>query len=223
MAYYHGKPIQKALGKSLERIEKDWRAYLEAFPLRPSLLTLLRERRGDGGGFSHMLSVEERLGAELLGRPEEWRELLPELVAQDEVGPWSVGEDGASAKNESGKDWTIAMVEGERLGDCVLRAKARVEGSCWGIKLRYGQTARLMVLGMGTFIYSTSGAAKSTDSYKLGTSEVDLVLHIAGGGAKAYVNGVLLLEVDIPAGEQPVGLGIVGGAAKFESLSVRVL
>lgn len=223
MSYYHGKPIKKALGKSLARIEKDWHEHLDEFPVRPALLTLLQQRRGDGGEFSHVLSVEERLGPDLLGEPDQWRSLLSELRAVDEVGTWELGEDGATAKNDSGGDWTIAMAEGSKVGDCVLRAKVQTQGSCWGVKLRYGQSARLMVLGMGAFIYGPGGAAASTSAYKLGDQEVDLVLHIAGGRAKGYVNGDLLLETDVPADKVEVGVGLVGGGAKFTSVSVREL
>ena len=52
---------------------------------------------------------------------------------------------------------------------------------------------------------------------------MDLVLHIAQGRAKGYINGELLLEADVPEGKCPVGVGLVGGAAKFKSLSVREL
>lgn len=223
MSYYHGKTIKKALGKSRSRVEKDWHKFLDAYPMRPGLLTLLKQRRGDGGEFSHVLSVDERLGADLLGKPEEWRSLLPELKAMDDIGVWHLANGDVSASNESGSDWSLAMTEKARFGDCVLRARVVADGSCWGVKLRYGQAARLMVLGMGTFIYGPEGAANSTDRYKFGRKEVDLVLHIEDGRVKGYVNGELLLEAEVPAGKEPIGFGLVGGAAKFLSLSVRPL
>ncbi len=223
MDYYHGKPIKKALGKSLATIEENWHAYLDEFPMRPSLVRLLSKRRGDGGGFDHVLSIDERLGAELLGEPEQWRSLLTELEAVDEVGRWVLGGDEVTATNDSGSDWSIAQATTLPFGDCVLRTKVQASGACWGVKLRYGPAARLMVLGMGSFIYTADGAADSASGYKLGATEVDLVLHIARGHVAGYVDGSLILEADIPAGEHPIGIGLVGGAAKFLSLSVREL
>ena len=40
MQYYHGQPIRKALGRSLEQVEAGWHARLDAFALRPGLATL---------------------------------------------------------------------------------------------------------------------------------------------------------------------------------------
>ncbi|MFT4543183.1 MAG: hypothetical protein ACI841_004131 [Planctomycetota bacterium] len=37
-------------------------------------------------------------------------------------------------------------------GDWVLRATVQADGACWGIKLRYRYSARLLALGMGSFI-----------------------------------------------------------------------
>ena len=225
MDFVKGKPLKKALGASVEKVEKGWHAHLGAFEIRPELLTLLKKRRGDGGEFTHKLTPEQRLGAELLGEPEEWKSLLEELATVDEVGKWKLDAKSAAVHNESGGDWSIVEAPKKKLGDCVLRAKIEVgEGGCWGAKLRYGLTCRAMLLGQGAFIYGPGGALASTDEVKLPSSgSVDLVLRVSEGKATFYVDGEKVLEAAVGKGPAEPGLGAVGGRVSFTYFSVRTL
>ncbi len=224
MEYYHGKPIEKALGKSIERIEKGWHARLDAFPIRPALETLLRQRRGDGGEFTKLEPPPRDLPAEVLGAPEDWRSVLGELVATDEIGEWKLGGDIVTAHNSNGADWSHAEVPDATLGDCVLRLKAKTGGKCWGVKIRYGGGCEAILLGMGAFIYTPAGGIAFTDTLKLkANDEVDLILRVHGGHAEVWVNETFYLEADLALSPSPIGIGLVGGDATFTEFGVREL
>jgi len=184
----------------------------------------LKRRRGDGGEFSHVLSPEERIPSEVLGKPEEWQGLLGELETTDEVGEWKLESSSAEVHNSSGGDWSIVEVAKKQFGDCVIRAKVETGGQCWGVKIRYGDGARAMFLGNGVFLYSHDGPVASTGEYRLpGGSSVDLILVVEEGQARVFMNGDQVLEASVTVESSRVGLGMVGGDARFTELSVREL
>ena len=224
MEYYHGKPIRKALGKSLEKVEQGWHARLDAFPLRPELATLLSQRRGDGGEFTKLSPPEKNLPAELLGEPGSWTSVLADLSPQDEIATWQIGPGSIAGENPSGSDWSHLELPGRRFGDCALRLKARTGESCWGVKIRYGGDCEAILLGQGAFIYTPRGGIAHSPSSRLkADSAVDLILVVRENHAWVYVDESLLLEADLPLEPAFIGLGLVGGKATFEELAVREL
>jgi len=223
MDYYHGRSIEEALGLTLTQAEEGWHATLDATVMRPALMTLLSQRRGDGGQFSHILTVDERLG-DRLGDPREWTSVLHRLAAVDEHARWRFEEGLAAADNPSGADWSIAEVPEELFADCMLRARVKVDGTCWGVKLRYGACARAMVLGQGTFVYSGEECVASSPEFQLRPdAEVDLLLVVREGRAEVYVDGAKVLEAEVATEPSRIGVGVVGGKAEFHALAVRRL
>ena len=223
MDYYHGKPLEDAFGVKASTLEADWVAMLDEYPLRPALFALLSRRRGDGGEFTHLLTVDEMLG-ELLGEPQDWVDIQERLVSLDKTAKWTIEPERAFARNKSGSDWSRAEVPDELFGDCVLRAKVKLDGKCWGIKLRYGQSARGMVLGQGAFLYSLEGGVGFAKETKLTEGrELDMVLHVQDGRAALYVDGLLVVEAKVRCEPSRLGIGLVGGKAEFSQLRVRKL
>lgn len=224
MDYVKGKPIEKALGRKLPRIEKGWHERLDAFPMRPALRILLSQRRSDGGEFAKYAPPPRPVSptpADVLGQPAEWKMLHASLAAADEITAWKIGDESAFADNPDGAEWSHADVPGDRAGDFVLRVKVKTGASCYGIKLHHGQTQAL-VLGMGSFIYIDVGGIAFDEKVRLKpNTEHDLVLALRGGHATFYLDGHFLLEADVPRDEAPIGIGVVGGSATFREFAIR--
>ncbi|MEM6672694.1 MAG: hypothetical protein AAF726_07600 [Planctomycetota bacterium] len=224
MDYYHGKPIKKALGRSLAKIEKSWHEHLDAFPVRPELETLLMQRRGDGGEFTEFGPPEKNMPADVLGDPKDRTSVLADVVATDEVGTWKLEKDAARGSNPSGGDWSHVEVSGPKRGDCVLRMRAKTGSSCWGLKLRYGAGCEAILLGQGAFIYTPEGGIAHTDRVRLkGDTEVEIVLRVRRGRAEMYVDGALVLEAELQLEPSQIGFGLVGGEATIREFEVRDL
>ncbi len=224
MDYYHGKPIRKALGKSLASVEKGWHKRLEAFPIRPALATLLCQRRGDGGEFTLLTAPEAGLPADLLGEPNEWTSLLSSLEPEDEIANWQAKAGKLAGDNPSGSDWSQMVLPGGKRGDCGIRMRAKIGAQCWGVKIRYGSGCEGMLLGGGAFIYTTQGGIAHTDRVRLrANEELDLILRVRNGHAEVFVNEALVLEADIALKPSEVGFGLVGGSATITEFQVRNL
>ena len=228
MSYYHGQPIGEALGKSIGEVEKAWRAYLMSYPLRYETELLLRQRRGDGGEFEPSRAAEGPSGepdpelAELLDQPEAWTSLQSQLTPIDEVGLWNIARDTAEAENSNGSDWSIAMTPDDTYGDCILRVKVKPLGKCWGVKLRYGDACRAMVLGMGSFIYVEQSGVAFDEKLKLqDDQELELVLRVRQGKATVYLDGKHVLDAEVDLVPSAVGVGLVGGKARFTEFSIH--
>ncbi len=216
MEFYTGKARAKTLRASWEKLDEAWRAMLAEYPLRPELRTLLAQRRGDGGAFGTF--------ADVIGEEAGWTSLHGQLAARDAVGAWTLAADAATAKNPSGADWSIAEAPLE-LGDCVLRAKVRTVGSCWGVQLRWGDRLQAMLLGQGAFVYRDEGGVAFTERVRLApNAEHDLVLRVRAGRAEIWLDGTPLLEAEAPqAASARPGVGLVGGEAEFRDVRVRRL
>lgn len=224
MDYYHGKPIRKALGKSLKAIEAGWHKRLEDFPMRPELEMLLSKRRGDGGEFEPLAAPEKNLPAELIGDPASWKSVLGDLKPDDGVGTWEQTKESIRGHNSSGGDWSHLEQAGKTYGDCVLRLRAKIGAECWGVKIRYGSQCEAMLLGNGAFIYTTEGGVAFSDRVRLPKNdEVDLILHVRAGQVEVYVDESRILEADLQLKPSSIGLGLVGGDATFLEYGVREL
>jgi|GEM_PF-3423346 len=225
MDYYHGKPAVKTLKKSLKKIEKDWHAFLDAYVLRPEVEILLKKRRGDEAEFTHLLSVEERLPADLLGSEEEWESVFDGLAAYDDTGTWELAEDSALGENLDGAKWSICENPAMKHASCAIRATIEVLGGCWGVQLRIGDQVQAMVLGQGVFIYhrEEAGVAFSGDHTLQPGHKIDLILLVQSGKAQVWIDGDRVLEADTPNEARAVGIGIVGGKARFTGCRVKPL
>ncbi len=224
MEYYHGKPLRKALGKSLQDVQKGWHKRLRAFPIRPALATLLSQRRGDGGEFTLLTGPAVGLPGDLLGEPESWKPLLSSLKPEDEIAKWKAQGGELEGDNPSGSDWSHVIAPGEPRGDCVIRLRAQIGRECWGVKIRYGANCEAMLLGAGAFIYTEQGGIAHSDRVRLRKNEeLDLILRVRKGHAEVFVNEALVLEADLPLKPSAIGLGIVGGQATITEFKVRDL
>jgi hypothetical protein len=220
--YYKGKPAAKAFGTSLERLEASWLAFLDSFEMRPELLALLQERRGDVTPPGSDDAALPSLTPELLGDPAEW---LPFAGDLQTTGSFRREAEAILGRCESGSDWDLCSASDRQYRECMVRATIETLGDCYGVQLRLGSQFSAMVLGMGSFLYfQDHGGVAFTDLEKLRADrKIDLLLIVRDGHQEVWIDGRKRLEAKLPAVEGALGVGVVGGSAKFSDLRVRPL
>lgn len=221
--YYGGAPPKAAFGVDEPAIEKAWHAALDAYVIRPEVETLLRQRNGEDAAFTRVVPAE--LPDDLLGKPQDWVSLLDAKLRPAVPADWKRTKDGISATWTPGTpgDWSVCELGDELLGDCIVRAKARVSGAA-GLQLRLGKANQLMLVN-GTFVYRDGApvAHAPWPSMSPSRKEVDLVLVRRGTELLVYVDGAKVLGLDAAAGACLPGLAVVGGAATFTDVRYRKL
>jgi hypothetical protein len=220
--YYKGVPAKEAFGAEVAELEQKWHARLDAVPLRPGVLSLLRERHGRSAAERN--PGEAELGADVLGAEAEWQARgAADLHAGD---PATSAADGAAlllSGQASQGDWCVARLGGE-LGDAIARCEFEPQQGCFGVQLQFGPTCQGMVLrGQGTFAYSGTGCVGHDGSVQLGDRPVQIVLRRKGARASVWIDGRLVLEAEVGATKGPLGVGCVGGPARVRGIAVRPL
>ncbi|MFG0317755.1 MAG: hypothetical protein ACF8XB_10815, partial [Planctomycetota bacterium JB042] len=222
--FYRGVPAKKAFGKDLDRIEAEWHAALDAVELNDGLRRLLAERDGQEVAYTEYVGPDATLDAATLGPAEEWRRLDGAALEESGGGRWK--KEGSAIRGEGPRDsgdWSHAFLGADRFGDCMIRARVRPDGGCWGAKVQLGDSCQAIVLGNGAFLYTEDGGVAHDGNAKLGAEAVELVLRRVGTEATVWLDGRKVLDGNVGAGEARVTLGVVQGAARFEEVRVRPL
>lgn len=216
--YYRGVPAKKAFGADIAALERAWHAHLDTVVLRPGTRLVLRQRLGRTPAERDPAAPAI---AALLEPESAWRR-----VAEDTLRDAATVEtDGAdtvftlSGKPNEG-DWCEARFDGDH-GDVIVRCTAEPLGSCYGVKIQLGGRCQAMVLrGQGAFLYGRSGASAHEGSITLGKT-AQIVLRRRGDRATVWVDGKLVLEGEVGEAAAPLGIGCVGGQARFRAVAVR--
>jgi hypothetical protein len=216
--------VQDAFGADLASLEKGWHARLDAVHLRPGLLALLTQRAAVTAAEKN--PAEAELTAAVLGPAGEWHPVAPaEMHAGDPGAVRKVGGEAAieltGEKNEG--DWCEARF-GKALGDAMVRCTAAPLAGCYGVKIQIGPKCQALVLrGQGTFLYTEVGGVGHDGTVQLGSKPVQIVLRRRGSRGSVWVDDRLLAEGPVDAEAGLLGVGSVGGAARFTDISVRKL
>jgi hypothetical protein len=228
--YYKGAPVKAAFGEDLATLEKAWHAHLAKVRLRPGLEALLRERAG-GPTAGERNPAEARLSDAILGPASEWRDLARAPLVAGDPGRWE-RRDGAAVLVLNGVksqgDWCVARVAGDRaddaLGDAMVRVKATPLDGCFGVQVQIGSDCQGMVLrDQGAFVYTDRGGTGHHALTQLGKSTVEIVFRRRQGKGSLWIDGKLVAEGPVPGSSGLLGLGSVGGPARFSDLAVRRL
>lgn len=218
--YYCGVPVEDAFGKDLAALEAMWHARLDKVVLRDGTRRVLQQRLGrtpaerdpDGTALAAVLE------------PAAAWQTLDAAKLRDEVRTTAIG--GGVAFELDGKanegDWCEARFDLPS-GDAAVRCTARPGAGCYGVKIQLGGDCQAMVLrGQGAFLYCRGNAAAHFGGVPLGEA-VQIVLRRRGDRADVFVDGKLVLEGAVDGAKANVGIGCVGGPARFDAVAARAL
>jgi hypothetical protein len=92
------------------------------------------------------------------------------------------------------------------------------------VQLQIGGKCQALVLrGQGTFLYTEAGGIGHDGAVTLGNEPVQIVLRRRGDKASIWVDGKLVAEGVVGDAPARLGVGSVGGAARFTAIAVRKL
>jgi hypothetical protein len=113
---------------------------------------------------------------------------------------------------------------GKELGDAMVRCTAEPLPGCFGVQIQLGPHCQAMVLrGQGTFLYTEVGGVGHDGKVQLADRPVQIVLRRRGGQGSIWVDGRLVAEGPVEARAGRLGVGCVGGGARFTGIAVRRL
>ncbi|HLQ36781.1 MAG TPA: hypothetical protein VK348_03200 [Planctomycetota bacterium] len=223
--YYKGVPVREAFGAELAAIEQGWHARLEKVQLRPGLLALLTERAAVTAAERN--PGEAELGPRVLGPAAEWQSLG---AAQLHAGDPARGEQHGGLEllllsgDKTQGDWCVARLGKLPFCDAIVRCTAEPLAGCYGVQIQLGGKCQGMVLrGQGAFLYNEAGAAGHDAHAQLGQQPVQIVLRRQGGKASVWIDGKMVAEAAVDGTAAPLGIGCVGGKARFSAVAVRKL
>ena len=91
-----------------------------------------------------------------------------------------------------------------------------------GAPVRRFEDSRLL-RGQGTFLYNERGGVGHDGKVQLGDGPVQIVLRRQGGKASIWVDGRLIAEAAVDGTPAAMGIGCVGGPARFTGVGLRRL
>jgi hypothetical protein len=220
--YYTGTPPGEAFGKEESELEVAWRKHLEAFNLRPEVEVLLTRRRGEEARFAAFkLDPDQRLPAELLGKPGDWK-TLSNAPIQGDKSKWK--RTGETVRGSSDTpDWNICVLGAAKFGNAAVRAKIKPAEGCVGVQLQLGNGCQAMLTNAGAFVWNEGVAASEPGERITGRKELDLVLERRDKVVTIWIDGVKVVQGKAGDEAGPVGVGVAGGVAAFENVRVREL
>lgn len=219
--YYKGTPVKEAFGSELAAIEKAWHARLDKVELRPGVLSLLRERHGRTAAERN--ARESKLDVSVLGPEGEWRALGKEALVEGDPGRFVDGAFELSGSKSQG-DWCVARLSDETVADAMVRCTAQAQDGCFGVQIQIGTHCQGMTLrGQGSFLYTERGGVGHDGKVQLGNGPVEIVVRRKAGRASVWIDGRLIAEADVAGKPAAIGIGCVGGKARFTGVAVRRL
>jgi len=222
--YYTGTPPKEAFGSPPAKLEAAWHKLLDDYVLRPEVETLLRRRHMEQVEFERFpLTIEERLPKEILGEPDDWKDLDAAALRPDTPADWSRA--GAVLKGKSATpQWSWCALGKRQYGSCAVRAVIRPAAGSLGVALRIGDNVQALVVRNGVFHYRKAQSVTSSNKEVLGArSKLHLLLVRQGGEMRVWLDGFPVLTSRVDKRAAPIGVGVAGGAASFEDIAVRVL
>src|SRR5262245_53628256 len=212
--YYKGVPAREAFGADLETLERRWHDHLADVKLRPGLEALLEQRlvKKTAGNRN---PAEARLGEATLGKIQ-WKKMDRAQIASGDPGEWdSSGELVVSGQKSQG-NWSVARLGKDLLGDAIVRCRAEPLEGCYGVQIQLGIRCQAMVLrGQGAWLYNETGEVAHEPSVQLADRPVDIVLRRKAGKASIWVDDALVAEGEVEDTPAELGVGSVGGKARF--------
>lgn len=217
--YYGGVPAKEAFGAELAALEKGWHATLDAYGLRPEVVTLLRQRRGEPAAFEPYAGG---LPAGLLGKPEDWTTLSKAEMKADPAKAWTRKGDTFQVVHPE-STWATCELGDDVDGDCVIHATVQMPKSC-PIELRLGAANRgLLVQSMFLYKDETPLASSAGVSIYPDRKEADFYLVRRGDMIDLWIDGAKVLSAKGSAAPAKPGIGVNGGTATFEDVRIRRL
>lgn len=226
--YYKGVPVRDAFGADLGTIERAWHARLDKLKLRPGLLTLLKERSGPSAAerdAAAQNNPEARLSEAILGPAAEWTKIDRAALHAGDPGRWEkagAAEALVLTGTKSQGDWCVARLGDTALGEAIVRCTAEPLDGCYGVQIQLGTRCQAMVLrDQGAFIYNEIGGVGHDPRIQLGSKPVEIVLRRRGGKATIWVDGRFVTEANVSGESATLGVGCVGGEARFRDVAFR--
>jgi hypothetical protein len=221
--YYKGQSAHDAFGADIEALERGWHERLAGMKLRPGLEALLRERLVHETA-ADKNPAEAKLDDKILGPASRWKKMDGAAIASGDPGAWeSAGVLRVSGEKSQG-DWSVARLGKEPLGDAFVRCRAEPLAGCFGVQIQLGIRCQAMVLrDQGAFLYNERSAVAHDAKTSLADKPVEIVLRRQAGKASVWVDGVLVAEGDVDGAPADLGLGSVGGKARFTLIAVEKL
>jgi len=222
--YYTGTPAAKAFGSEMSRLEAAWHELLDGYVLRPEVETLLRRRHRQPADFDRFpLTPEERLPEEIVGEPDDWKDLDDAPLRPETAADWS-RKGGVLAGKSATPQWSWCALGKRKYGSCAVRAVIRPHAGSLGVALRLGDKVQALVVGNGIFHYSKAQSVAWNNEEVLGARpKLHLLLLRRGAEMQVWLDGFLVLTSRADKRAVPIGVGVAGGAASFEDIAVRAL
>ncbi|MHC5032369.1 MAG: hypothetical protein ACYTGI_16580 [Planctomycetota bacterium] len=222
--YYTGTPTEKAFGTGMAKLEAAWHEVLDGYVLRPEVETLLRRRHREPAEFDRFpLTVEERLPKEIVGEPDDWKDLDAASLRPERAADWA--RDGKVLRGRNATpQWSWCALGKRRYGSCAVQAVIRPAAGSLGVALRVGDKVQALLVQNGVFHYRKDLSVKSTNQEILGARpKVHLLLVRRGAEMQVWLDGALVLTSRADKRAAPIAVGVAGGAASFEDVAVRAL
>lgn len=220
-AYTKGTPASASFGKGIADLERGWHARLDKVKIRHGLERLLDERHGRGPGAGGSGSLTDAI----LGPAAEWTDLTSAAIEKGDPGTWDSTTKALLVSGEKSQgDWSIARVGTEAFGDAIARCLAEPLDDCYGVQIQLGPKCQaLIVRGQGAFLYTDVGGVAHRADLQPTDEPVEIVLRRQRGRAAVWIDGKPLGEAPIDPEAGRLGVGSVGGKARFTRIAVRKL
>jgi hypothetical protein len=222
--YYTGTPAAEAFGSPPSKLEAAWHALLDGYALRPEVMILLRRRHNERVEFDrYPLTIEERLPAEILGEPEDWKDLDAAPMRPETAADWSRAGGVLHGKNAT-PQWSWCELGKGRYGSCAVQAVIRPAAGSLGVALRIGDKVQALLVQNGVFHYRKDQSVAWTNKEVLGARpRLHLLLVRKGEEMQVWLDGFPVLTSRVDKRPAPIGVGVAGGTASFLEVAVRTL
>jgi hypothetical protein len=220
--YYKGVPVKEAFGSDLETLERRWHERLAKVKIRPGLEALLAERLVRETAATRN-PAEAKLDDAILGKAR-WKEMDGATLAKGDPGEWKAGGTLVVSGEKNQGDWSVARLAKDLVGDAIVRCRAEALEGCFGVQIQLGIRCQAMVLrGQGTFLYDDNTSISTEPAVRSTLEQVEIVLRRRAGKASIWVDGVLAVEGSVEEVPAELGVGCVGGKARFTEIAVGKL
>jgi hypothetical protein len=217
--YYKGQSARDAFGADLVVLERRWRERLAGVKLHPGLEALLTERLVRLTAADRN-PEEAKLDASILGPASRWKKLDGAALVSGDPGSWSGSELRVSGEESQG-DWSVVRFAKELHGDALVGCIAEPQADCFGVQIQLGIRCQAMLLrGQGAFLYDDNHAVAHEPAARFPETPVEIVLRRKDGKASIWVDGVLVAEGEVDGTPAELGVGCVGGRARFTEIAV---
>jgi len=220
--YYTGTAPKAAFGLEESELESAWRKHLEAYKLRPEVEVLLARRKGEEAKFAvFKVDPDLRLPVELLGKPADWKTLSNAPIQGDKSKWKRTGETVRGSSDTA--DWNLCLLSAAKFGNAAVRAKIKPAEGCVGVQLQLGPKCQAMMTNTGTFVWNEGVVASEPAERITARREIDFILERREKVVTIWIDGIKVVQGKASDDPAPVGIGVAGGVAAFESVRVREL